>query len=291
MTCPCESGRRPRACCRCSNGSWYKAPERFEPPPPATGFSHPDCFLNVTQDCNRTITGEHYVSDVALSTIHPVLRVSGVSWLQAPKDLPVGAFTSNILCERHNSAFGSIDHQGGRFFRWLRDFSSSSAQLRRTRVLFSGHDIERWCLKTFLGLLASHNLQSSPGQVVRYVHGIPEAVELLFGRVPDTRGRGLWVRGDARHIVNADPRLVVSPVTKEGTDELRGLTLNIHGFDFVYSTAPIDVRASVFRPSYLKFHRPDCVAIIELSWAPGVPHSDTAEWHWERKRAEPTPVS
>src|SRR5688572_19869751 len=93
MTCPCESGRRPRACCRRSNASWYKSPGSFEPSPPATGFSHPDCFLNVTQDCNQTITGEHYVSDVALGTIDTFLRVSGFPWTQAPRIIPVGGLT------------------------------------------------------------------------------------------------------------------------------------------------------------------------------------------------------
>src|SRR5688500_15498052 len=108
MTCPCESGLRPRACCRRSNGSWYKDPEPFEPPSPVTGFSHPDCYLNVTQNCSQKITGEHSISETALESIHTVVKVSGVPWLLAPKDIPVRSLTSNILCERHNSTFSPI---------------------------------------------------------------------------------------------------------------------------------------------------------------------------------------
>jgi hypothetical protein len=288
MTCPCESGRRPRACCRRSNGSWYKLPESFEPPAPPTGFSHPDCYLNVTQDCNQTITGEHYVSDTALKTIAPVLHISGFPWLQAPRDIPIGRLTSKILCERHNAAFSAIDTEGGRFFRWIRDFASSSTPLHhRTMVLFSGHDIERWFLKTFLGLLVSHNLENSHGQIIGSARNIPDAVKLLFGRIPDTWGRGLWVRGDDRVIVDANRRLIASPVTMEGTKGLFGLYLNIHGFEFHYLTSPYPMPNHVFRPSHLKFHRPDCVADIELSWAPDAPRSDAAEWYWERKTELP----
>lgn len=152
-------------------------------------------------------------------------------------------------------------------------------------VLLNGLDIERWCLKTFLGLLSSASLQVRPGHVVRQFEFTSRLMDLLCGRIPDEWGRGLWVRTEADWQVNTIRALSVSPVSKPGTNTLFGLTLNIVGFDFLYSTAPIVAEDSVFRPSQLRFRGKDRECIVELSWPPSVAHSGPVEWQWLGQRA------
>ena len=282
MTCPCESGLAPSACCRRSGGRWYKVPDPFEPAPPLTGFAHPQCYLHPTYDCSETLENEHYVTATVLRTIGSTLRVSGFSWVKESisRDIPVEQFTARVLCSRHNRALSPIDTQGGRFVRWIRDFCNSSTPPSRARVLFSGHDVERWCPKTFLGLMAAGTLKSGPGQVIRRVSVSPQVIDLFFGRVLDEWGRGLWVRTDPQHTVNTELAISCEAVVDRATNQVLGLTFNFFGFDFAFSIVPTTVDDSVFRPSHLKFHMPGGLYTIELSWAPGVPHSGPVEWDW-----------
>jgi hypothetical protein len=282
MTCPCESGLAPRACCRQSGGGWYKAPEPFEPASPLTGFSHPKCYLRDTHNCCEILENEHYVSAVVLRTIGPLLRVSGPTWVKGgiSRDIPVEQFTSRVLCARHNRALGSIDAQGGRFVQWMRDFCNTSITPRLSRVLLSGHDVERWCLKTFLGLMAAGILRSDPGQVIHRVNVHSEVVDLSFGRIADEWGRGLWVRSDPQRVVNIEYAISMGPVLDLATNRIFGLTFNFFGVDFVFAIAPFSVANAVFRPSQFIVRRPGGICTIEFSWAPGVPHSGPVRYDW-----------
>lgn len=120
MRCPCESGSDATACCQRSDGAWYKVPENFQPDPPATGYSHPGCYLRDSHDCGSTLSDEHYVSATALKAIDAVLGVSGLPWLKSGESKAISAerLVSRVLCTRHNNALSSLDAQGGRFVRW-----------------------------------------------------------------------------------------------------------------------------------------------------------------------------
>lgn len=281
VTCRCERGTDPLACCARADGTWYKQPERIEPAPPQTGFSHPGCYLRDSGDCDHAITDEHYVSSAALKAVDTVLSVSGLPWLKPgdSKNVPAERLVSRVLCRRHNNSLGPLDAQGARFVRWILTFGSSRSHPEVNEVLFNGLDLERWCLKTFLGLLSSASLQVASGVVVREVRPLFRLIDLLSGRIADEHGRGLWVRTDAQQ-VSTKRSLSVSPVWKPGTNRLSGLTLNIGGFDFLYSTAPILVEDSVFRPSQLRFRRREGLATIDLSWPPGASRSGPVEWRW-----------
>lgn len=286
MNCPCESGLKSSECCLHPDGVWYKTPTSFSPQPPQTGFSHPDCYLLYTEDCSTKMSDEHYVSETVLKAIGNVLMVTGVPWLRPgeSKEIPASSFHREILCTRHNNAFSHIDAQGGRFIKWIKMLCNSSTTPPQTFTIFNGLDIERWCLKTFWGLLFSSIFQVAPGKIIKKVKNTPRMVDLLFGRVPDKWGRGLWVRTDAELLVNTALSLSVSPVSKPGTNRLFGFTLNIFGFDFLYSTAPIDVETSVFRPSEIIFDRHKSVLKIKVSWPPDLVHSGPIEWGWAGRR-------
>lgn len=286
MYCPCESGLKSEDCCLLPDGDWFKNPTSFTPQPPQTGFSHPDCYLFHTKDCSTKMSDEHYVSETVLKAVDDVLKVSGFPWLKPgeSKKIPASRLYRKILCTRHNNAFGQIDAQGGRFVRWIKILCDSSISPPQPFSLFNGADIERWLLKTFWGLLFSTNLQIAPGKAIKKVKNSPRIVDLLFGRVPNAWGRGLWVRTDPKLIVDTELLLSVSPVSKPGTNQLFGFTLNIFGFDFLYSTAPINVETSVFRPSEINFKRHKSVSKIIISWPANIVHSGQIEWRWAGKR-------
>lgn len=282
MNCPCESGLKSSECCLRPDGAWYKTPESFTPQQPKTGFSHPHCYLRHTEDCSTSLSDEHYVSEAALRSVDNILRVTGVPWLKPGeyKDIPASRFYSRILCTRHNIAFSTIDNQGCRFIKWIKMFCNSSSSPPQLFTLFNGLDIERWCLKVFLCLLFSSNLQVAPGNIIRKVKNIPRMVDLLFGNVPDEWGRGFWIRTDTELIVDTKRSLSVSPISRPGTNRLFGLTINMFGFDFLYSTAPINVETSVFRPSQIIFRLPKGDLKIEISWPSFLVHSGAIEWNW-----------
>jgi hypothetical protein len=229
-------------------------------------------------DCDKNLSCEHYVSDNALKVMGTILEVSGLPWIKAgeSKYVSKNRLKSGVLCTRHNNAFSSLDIQGGRFVQRLREFCDSSASPNRKMVLFNGIDIEKWCLKIFLGFISSANFQAVQGQVIRQINNMPECVNLLLGNVPDKAGRGLWIRTEPGQNVKATPSLKVSPIFKIGTNQLYGLTFNIFGFDFLYSTAPINAEDSVFRPSQIMFRSPSRLCRIEISWPTNVIHSGSS---------------
>jgi len=60
-----------------------------------------------------------------------------------------------MLCDRHNNALSDIDQLAHKFFSFLR-FPSEDDDVEVE--LIRGYDLERWVLKTFIGLVASGNV-------------------------------------------------------------------------------------------------------------------------------------
>src|SRR5437762_466769 len=120
--CPCESGKSINTCsCLRQDGELFPMPCATDPPPPKTGYGHPQCYLCDLSDCGGPITNEHFLSASALE-IHSagdLLTVTGYPWQQPGegKQLPVPALGSNILCKRHNGSFSPLDTLGQRLFR------------------------------------------------------------------------------------------------------------------------------------------------------------------------------
>lgn len=277
MLCPRESGAYAAVCCQKTDGRWYKSPENFLPKPPVTGFSHPDCYLNNLGDCDHSISGEHLISAGVLKVFGNMLRMTGFPWINngESKNISITRLKSAMLCTRHNNAFSSLDTQMERFVRWLRTFCNSSASIEKNMVLFNGFDIERWFFKTFLGLISSASLQLVHGHVVRNIDNMHKCVDLLLGDVPDEFGRGLWIRTKSNGI-KTDLSFAVSPIYKPKTNHLGGLHFNFLGFDFLYSTLPLNAEESVFRPSQIMFRSPSRLRTIEISWPPNVIHSGSS---------------
>jgi hypothetical protein len=173
------------------------------PKPPATGFSHPDCYASPLRDCSKNISKEHYISNVVLDILsqNGKLQVSGFPWLPKgiSKWVTPAALQSHILCERHNNALSPLDTLAGRFFRafWRinEEFADAALSKQDRLFLFNGHDIERFMLKWLCGVLVSENASTPKGKLL--VKPVPQPfLRYLYGQDSLPAEWGLYCDGE-----------------------------------------------------------------------------------------------
>ena len=179
-SCPCGSGEKAKCCCLTANNNWFKVPANLTPPPPATGFSNPNCFAASTRDCSRKISLEHFISRGLLNQLNNKSAIiAGLAW-QAKEEfnrVGINSLASKVLCSRHNTALSLLDGPVIRLSQALEDFDDSlgtETSIINTELrLFSGEDIERWILKAIIGAVESKNLTSVlPGNLLDILFGI-----------------------------------------------------------------------------------------------------------------------
>ena len=83
--------------------------------------------------------------------------ISGLPWLEAGEEriLAPQNLTANCLCVKHNSALHPLDDAAQYFFASLKSYLELGAGSRH--AIISGHDIERWLLKTAKAAAVSKN--------------------------------------------------------------------------------------------------------------------------------------
>src|SRR5208337_1048823 len=165
-SCPCGSGRPFARCCLRFDVRAYKLPVERRPSGSQPEFSHPRCYMHWTQDCNRQLSREHFISASVLGQVgSPILKVNGLPWLgpNETRTLSIRNLTSNILCKRHNEALSPLDAMAGKFFSAVRNVHDDVLNRRTLSRLgkwlfFSGEELEFWLLKTAVGLFHSGNV-------------------------------------------------------------------------------------------------------------------------------------
>ncbi|WP_377829300.1 hypothetical protein ACFKHW_04285 [Bradyrhizobium lupini] len=110
--------------------------------------------------CVGPISGEHIISEAVIRILMADgdFSIAGLPWL-APgetKILPPQSLRANCLCTKHNSALHPLDDAAKYFFASLKSFLEHDSDSRH--ALVSGHDIERWLLKTAKAAAVSKNL-------------------------------------------------------------------------------------------------------------------------------------
>jgi hypothetical protein len=156
--CLCGSGKRTRECCLQPDGSLELLPCKTQPLSPKTGFAHPSCYVSALEDCSNKISREHYISHGILKRISDAgMTIQGFPWQKEQQQaISATALTGNILCERHNTALSGLDAIALRMFDAL-DRASAGQQVANWGIILHGHDVERWMLKTLLGMICSKN--------------------------------------------------------------------------------------------------------------------------------------
>jgi hypothetical protein len=154
--CPCRSGRPGRFCCF-DGERWYKRPANLglAALPKATAIEK--CYLKDGGSCVGPISGEHIISEAVIRLLMGGgdFSVSGLPWLQAGEErvLSPKNLVANCLCSKHNSALHPLDDAALLFFENLNLLLEGDEQT--PHLLVSGHDMERWLLKTAKAMAVS----------------------------------------------------------------------------------------------------------------------------------------
>lgn len=265
--CLCGSGRTAGECCF-DGKRWHRKPTKL-PLAVGIGAPHGDCYLRAFNNCSDKISREHLISEAVLRVIAKTgLLASGLPWMKAGEQkIGLNTIVGKCLCTTHNSALSDLDTTAANFFRAFEqcDLHRSGKGLR---FLFSGHDIERWLLKTLAGFAASKNLAHDGAKLPGTFHPQVSVAHMLgdINAWPPTAGLYFtqklgseFLRGD---------HFWMAPLSSQ-TAELAGMIVSIQGFQFTFLAVPPETNAAkgaVYRPLRINFDFPQVSNAIELSW-------------------------
>lgn len=212
------------------------------------------------------------------------LEASGFPWLNGGKKrLRFKNLTANCLCKTHNSALSPLDLAGAQYFEAIQRCGTGDTGSTRN-FLISGHDLERWILKT-LGALATSNNFSIDGV------GLDDAfverlcfADLLEDTKKWRRPLGLYMlQGMGQRFTRRD-NLELAPLILRGSDEVVGIWMDIQGLHVGLLATKRDIAGTgfdkaVFRPGRLIFQMARLTHTIQLSWEDKLQHTDlTITW-------------
>jgi hypothetical protein len=270
--CACDSGLVAEACCWTPKG-WFKAHASIDLLATGHTGSHKKCYLRELGTCSDSISGEHPISATVLRAIgEDRLRITGTPWLPQgeSRDIGIQSLVSNCLCGAHNSALSRLDAIAGRFYRDIQTTLLDDNAPVRTR-LFSGHDIERWLLKTSAGLAASKYL-GADGEVLPgvFAEGI-DIAELLQAPTAWRSPMGMYVLVVPGQQFQAKNELRVAPLAST-TREIGGLLTVIHGItvalllDRRESIKDTQLQRALYRIEKFNMNMEHGQQVVQLSW-------------------------
>jgi hypothetical protein len=177
----------------------------------------------------------------------------------------------NCLCTAHNTALSPLDAEAGRFYRALEDCLHGRVSPRH-RFLFSGHDIERWLLKTLLGLAASKNLAENRGErLPGFFTDEISIPELLQDPSTWRTPMGIYFPQKLGANIRIGPEFGLAPLSSE-KKEIGGLISSIQGFQVVLVIVPSTVIEGssldgvMYRLENLHINLVDGKRSVNLSW-------------------------
>lgn len=242
--------------------------------------SHDRCYMSATGGCDTTISGEHLISAGVLKLLaEKQLELSGPPWLKGgKKTLPFGALIANYLCTRHNSLLSPIDVAGARFFEAIQKCGTTD-QSPGLVFLLSGHDVERWILRSLAILGVSGNFAIDGAVIDRNLVDRLRIVELLEDVTKWKRPLGLYfTRKVGQQFTRADT-IQIAPLVRPGVDEIVGMALDLQGLHFALVAAEHDIagtalKEALYRPGGFAFGMGASTHRIQLSWEDGLRHED-----------------
>lgn len=288
--CPCGSNRSAQACCFTGQGwKWHKKPAilGLSTLPPAERVDK--CYMKELGSCVAPISAEHLVSDSVCQILvgDGEFSISGVPWLEAGETRVIAPPKANCLCRKHNSALSPLDSAAQYFFASLRSFLERDAGTRH--ALVSGHDLERWLLKTAKATAVSRNLARG-GEPLSGAFARDEA---LIAMLDDPRhwpeGAGLYCLMDTGERTENTVRFQLQPLINEH-DDIDALAFNIMGLRFVLLLGSHDLAKYPFltdakyRPGRIVIAYPTSTNWITLSWEDNKAHDSLAlQWLQQRE--------
>jgi len=244
------------------------------PPDPITGYAHPKCFARSLNDCSKTISREHYISQSILRLFNCTCGLaSGFPWLcpGEQRQVSIESLTGKILCTRHNQALSSLDTVAANFFKFfVTQWSASSVEV----YLLRGYDLERWFLKMLCAFVVSGNVIFNGKRLSNWTPPI-EWLSILFGSADVIFPSGLHsVAGSYRS--DADS-FYVNPCFKSNTAQPIALMFAISGISFLFAMEeyppmkqPSQFGTTVhYRPKVLQICEEEQVREAHFGWPAG----------------------
>lgn len=279
--CPCGSGRKVKKCLLADGVRRIHPGHAVTvPPQPPTGFTHPKCYLQASADCSEKISREHVKSRTILEGIGGNAIVASGHASQEEGEVGVfgiGSLVAKILCTRHNNALATLDGRARALAEGLANIGSHASSFGPPaphHVMLNGHDIERWCLKNLLGMIAARNVRFNGVRVRDYQ--VPTAwTRVLMGKEVLRPPLGLYLRADLRD----DEGVITRPIADYGVRPLWdqvgtivGVEIRLLSHEFVLwldeerrVTRP-DLGALNYRCPMLYSKRDAESAVLDFSW-------------------------
>lgn len=203
------------------------------------------CYASRLENCRGKISREHYISENVLKQLGNI-RLSGFPWVgDRVVSLKPQALTANILCEGHNSALSPLDVFAGMLFSELYQWPKNRAR----SATVSGVALEKWCLKTLTGLLATGQLSDAANSSRLSKKDIPiEWLKWLYSEDPLPQGIGLYWVFNLGDKLQFTKRVQVSPLFINSN--IAGLKLDFGGLKAFFSMVPKDVAFKSQHNSY-----------------------------------------
>ncbi|GLR90911.1 hypothetical protein [Bradyrhizobium iriomotense] len=210
--------------------------------------------------------------------------IAGLPWL-APgeeKILAPQSLRTNCLCTKHNSALHPLDDAAQYFFASLKTYLERDGGMRH--ALVSGHDIERWLLKTAKAAAVSKNLARGQTPLSGSFSRNPAIMDMLDDPCHWPEGAGLYCVMNTGDTMMNHPRFQLQPLTN-AQEDIEALALSILGLGFVLLLEPRDVgkhpflQGAKYRPGRIAISYPTSTNWLTMSWEDGRVHEALTVQH------------
>lgn len=241
-------------------------------PSRTTGYAHPKCYLSHTNGCSTKITGEHCISHNLLNRIekhNKTVDVVGLGWLPRDRLTSIGKknLVSTVLCSQHNSALSPLDSAIGDLVEAISSIDADFQSQSPLGLSYSvdGLQMERWVLKTLLGLVRSGQIKQQSGELFTLKVKCLELLCKPAARWP--LGWGLYVATPAE-MVHHSSSFELLPVSNPDTGEILAVGLKFNGIamNFLMGKPGHPAAFGVRRPRRLIFVAGPIKSQIELLW-------------------------
>jgi hypothetical protein len=292
---PCVCGSSKAARCCCFNGSdWHKPPVVLGLKALPKASSIAKCYMRDLGSCVGPISGEHIISESVIRVLmgDGKFSIAGLPWL-APGEEKILApqnLRANCLCTKHNSALHRLDDAAKYFFASLKSYLEGDKGSRHAIV--SGHDIERWLLKTAKAAAVSRNFARGGAPLSGAFARDAAILDMLDDPRHWPDGAGLYCTMNTGDRTFNHTRFQFQPLTN-AQDDIEALALNILGLGFVLLLEPLDeskypfLRGAKYRPGRVVISYPTSTNWLTLSWDDGRAHQPLTMQFVQPVHAEP----
>jgi hypothetical protein len=287
--CPCGTGKTAHLCCFIGQGwQWHKPPTILGLKSLPSAGRGEKCYMKELGSCVAPISGEHIISESVCRVLmgDGEFSISGVPWLEAGETKIIAPPQANCLCRKHNSSLSPLDAAAHYFFASFRSYLEHDAGMRH--ALISGHDLERWLLKSAKAAAISRYLARGKERLSgTFAHD-----EAILDMLDDPRhwpkSAGLYCTMNAGDLTENTVRFQLQPLTNECND-IEAMVFNIMGFRFVLLLEPHDLTkypflsGAKYRPGRMVISYPTSTSWITLSWEDDKAHEAlTVQWLQKR---------